>query len=231
MRSTDSFPLRQARWSPLLFLVSLVTLWALTPLGQEFDLWAHRHLLTSDKPGYGFIQGVIDRLASQQVIGLAMGVLAAYLAYKCKKLAPFVFYLLLQACFGLTGALKVLLAKNSTAVGDPSHWDGGYLEHGLYGIAYPSGHATEAVLFFGGVLFMLSQWGYPRVRSFACGWCGHLLWTYFILQTVVTSWLLGTHWVSDLVGGVFWGALLLRALLGWWDSPRGPAWLKAFTVR
>ncbi len=206
----DVLPVPRPQTLLTLFLAGTVL--AISPIGQQLDLMFHlRPVRASDEPLYTVLAEVLDRVASQLVAGVALGVVALWLACRRRTLVPLLVAGLAECLFLLTGVFKVVLAKNATRVGEPLWWDMGFLEHGEYSMAFPSGHATESVLLVGALVVLL--------RTQLPGWTPradrHALatWAALVAQTSLVSWLLGRHWVSDLAAGIVFGAFCLALLV------------------
>ena len=76
-------------------------------------------------------------------------------------------------------------------------------------LAYPSGHAANAVAFFLLAALILAAKRPVLWRSVAVG---------LALLIGTSRVLLGVHWPSDVLGGWLWGAAF--ALIGWWAAMR-----------
>ena len=100
----------------------------------------------------------------------------------------------------VVGAMKLVIGRSETETGDPSVLNGG--------IIFPSGHSSNMVLTGGVLVYLLIRYAeHPPVRRVIA------LWTALTSLTIATSLYLGTHWISDLIGGVLVGGLLLQAVI------------------
>jgi membrane-associated phospholipid phosphatase len=100
----------------------------------------------------------------------------------------------------IVGAMKLIIGRTETRTGDPSVFNGG--------VIFPSGHSSNMVLTGGVLVYLLMRYTkHPPVRRVIA------LWTFLTALTIATSLYLGTHWISDLIGGVLVGGLLLQAVI------------------
>jgi membrane-associated phospholipid phosphatase len=100
----------------------------------------------------------------------------------------------------VVGAMKVIIGRSETETGNPS-----VLNHG---IIFPSGHSSNMVLTGGVLVYLLVRYAeHPPVRRVIA------VWSFLTSLTIATSLYLGTHWISDLIGGVLVGGLLLQAVI------------------
>lgn len=188
----------------------VVTLLAIGPLqGVDHAVdgpWAQRYT-----PWLApVLMQVNDRIASQPV-NLPVLVLAAVLVgWRTRSARPLLLAAGAEAGFYLTGLLKLAFARPAPVLGDPTFFAGGLWDVGRVGISFPSGHAVEAMLVYGTVVHLLrSRIALPaRTERLV-----QLAWTAVVVNCVVTSFVLGYHWLTDLLGGLILGALMLRVLV------------------
>lgn len=133
--------------------------------------------------------------------GIILTVCLPYLAWRCWKdrlLWPavgFVTVLLFET--GMLGAMKVAVGRSFPYQGDM------VLEAGF--LAFPSGHAGNVVALWGYMAWYVSL-RRPRLKP--------VLWAFVVAATAtvgVSSWLLRTHWPTDLVAGFLMGGIALVA--------------------
>ena len=133
--------------------------------------------------------------------GIILTVCLPYLAWRCWKdrlLWPavgFVTVLLFET--GMLGAMKVAVGRSFPYQGDM------VLEAGF--LAFPSGHAGNVVALWGYMAWYVSL-RRPRLKP--------VLWAFVVSATAtvgVSSWLLRTHWPTDLVAGFLMGGIALVA--------------------
>ena len=187
-------------------LVVVTVLAATGPLRDQ-AYWSRRYTPN----WHDFLDAVPNAVAGQAVCLPVLAAVAIWLAVRHRTWHPVLIALAAEVAFyaGI-GGLKVVLARSSPAVGDGRFFSGGIFVHGQYGIAYPSGHAAEAVLIYGAAAYLLRTYAHPdsrmRTRTF---------WTVLLIAAgaVAVSFYLGFHWPTDLVGGLLAGGLLLRLLV------------------
>jgi membrane-associated phospholipid phosphatase len=142
-----------------------------------------------------------DKFGQRSVLLPLLLAVAAVLARQHRTWRPLV--LAFTSFFILNvvvGAMKVIIGRSETRTGNPS-----VLNHG---IIFPSGHSSNMVLTGGVLVYLLVRYAkHPPVRLVIAGW------TVLTSLTIATSLYLGTHWISDLLGGVLVGGLLLQAVI------------------
>lgn len=188
----------------------LVALLAMGPL-QGFDKktngrWAHKYT-----PGLvDFFNKGTDRIASHDINLPVIVIVALIVSFTARTLRPIVLAALAEGGFYATGGVKLLFARPAPGLHDPRFFVGGWGSDGRFGVSFPSGHATEAVLIYGTVVYIIANYTHISATWMrVVRW----LWVLEIINCVLTSYWLGYHWVTDLVGGLIFGALLLRLLL------------------
>jgi membrane-associated phospholipid phosphatase len=196
---------RALRWSLILFFgFLLVTQQVLTngPL-VSYD----KEINSQPKPQFegfaGFFLRRLDDLGLRGVTATVLLIAAAFIAYQFKTWRPLNLAVLSLLLLNLTvGASKILLGRTKPR-------DGFDLLH-AGGMSYPSGHASNAVLSWGILAYLIYR--YAKVDRYQ----GRLAsaGVVFISLTVCTvSLIRHTHWFSDLLGGLFIGSALLVAVI------------------
>jgi membrane-associated phospholipid phosphatase len=196
---------RALRWSLILFFgFLLVTQQVLTngPL-VSYD----KEINSQPKPQFegfaGFFLRRLDDLGLRGVTATVLLIAAALIAYQFKTWRPLNLAVLSLLLLNLTvGASKILLVRTNPR-------DGFDLLH-AGGMSYPSGHASNAVLSWGILAYLIYR--YAKVDRYQ----GRLAsaGVVFISLTVCTvSLIRHTHWFSDLLGGLFIGSALLVAVI------------------
>ena len=196
---------RALRWSLLLLFGFLaVTQQVLTngPL-VAYD----RELNSQPKPQFdgfsGFVLRRLDDLGLRGVTATVLLIAAAFIAYKFKTWRPLNLAILSLLLLNLTvGGSKILLGRTKPR-------DGFDLLH-AGGMSYPSGHASNAVLSWGILAYLIYRYAKVDRYQGRLASAGVALLT---LTVCTVSLIRHTHWFSDLLGGVFIGSALLVAVI------------------
>lgn len=196
---------RALRWSLVLFSGFLfVTQQVLTngPL-VAYD----KRINSQPKPQFeglaGFILRRLDDLGLRGLTAAVLLIAAAFIAYKFKTWRPLNLAVVSLLSLNLVvGTFKVVLGRTKPR-------DGFDLLH-AGGMSYPSGHASNAVLSWGILAYLIYR--YAKVDRYQ----GRLASAGVIaisLTVCVVSLIRHTHWFSDLLGGLFVGSALLVAVV------------------
>jgi membrane-associated phospholipid phosphatase len=196
---------RALRWSSLLFFGFLaVTQQVLTngPL-VAYD----RELNSQPKPQFegfsGFVLRRLDDLGLRGVTATVLLIAAVFIAYKFKTWRPLNLAVLSLLLLNVTvGGSKILLGRTKPR-------DGFDLLH-AGGMSYPSGHASNAVLSWGILAYLIYRYAKVDRYQGRLASAGVALIT---LTVCTVSLIRHTHWFSDLLGGVFIGSALLVAVI------------------
>ena len=196
---------RALRWSLILFFgFLLVTQQVLTngPL-VSYD----KEINSQPKPQFegfaGFFLRRLDDLGLRGVTATVLLIAAAFIAYKFKTWRPLNLAVLSLLLLNLTvGASKILLGRTKPR-------DGFDLLH-AGGMSYPSGHASNAVLSWGILAYLIYRYAKVDRYQGRLASAGVVL---ISLTVCIVSLIRHTHWFSDLLGGLFIGSALLVAVI------------------
>ncbi len=142
-----------------------------------------------------------DKMGQRSVLVPILLAVAGYFARKHRTWRPVVLaamsFLVLNV---VVGAMKVLIGRSQTETGDPSVLQGD--------IIFPSGHSSNMVLTGGVIVYLMLRYAKdPPVRLVAAAW------SVLTTLTILTSIYIGSHWVTDLIGGALVGGLLLQSVV------------------
>jgi len=204
---------RAFRWSAALFAGFLLITQQVLVNGPlvEIDKWIH----DLDRPKFhgvsGFIIRRLDDLGLRGVTATALLIAAFYIARRFKTWRPLNLAILSLLSLNLVvGIFKFWLGRTKPKVGiDLLHFGG---------MSYPSGHASNALLTWGVLAYLIYRYAHVdryRGRLASAG-------VATISLTVCTvSLIRDTHWFSDLLGGLFIGGSLLVLIIAidrYWPS-------------
>lgn len=188
-----------------------VTVLAAGPLERLDATLRGRWVLEKTPALEPLLQQVLDRFASQVVCVPVLAAVAITIAVRRRSWRPVVVAGSAElAWLVIVGALKVLFARPAPVVGNPGFYEGGLWRLGEMGVSYPSGHAAEVFLIYGTVVHLIHRYTATpqhRVRLL------RILVGALAVNTVVVSFWLGWHWLTDLVGGLLVGGFLLAVLM------------------
>jgi len=196
---------RALRWSLLLFTGFLLVTQQVLTFGPlvEYD----KKINSDPKPQFeGFAGFLLRRLDDLGLRGLTATVLilaASFIAYKFKTWRPLNLAFLSLVLLNLVvGVFKLVLGRTKPR-------DGFDLIH-VGGMSYPSGHASNAVLSWGILAYLIYR--YAKVDRYQ----GRLASAGVVtisLTVCIVSLIRHTHWFTDLLGGLFIGSALLVAVI------------------
>ena len=196
---------RALRWSLLLFVGFLVVTQQVLTNGPlvAYD----KELNSQPKPQFeglaGFILRRLDDLGLRSLTATVLLIAASYIAYKFKTWRPLNLAMISLLSLNLVvGSFKIVLGRTKPR-------DGFDLLH-AGGMSYPSGHASNAVLSWGILAYLIYR--YAKVDRYQ----GRLASAGVVLVSLtvcVVSLIRHTHWFSDLLGGLFVGSALLVAVI------------------
>ena len=196
---------RALRWSLLLFFGFIVVTQQVLTNGPlvAYD----RELNSQPKPQFdgfsGFVLRRLDDLGLRGITATVLLIAAAFIAYKFKTWRPLNLAVLSLLLLNVTvGGSKILLGRTKPR-------DGFDLLH-AGGMSYPSGHASNAVLSWGILAYLIYRYAKVDRYQGRLASAGVALIT---LTVCTVSLIRHTHWFSDLLGGVFIGSALLVAVI------------------
>ena len=196
---------RAFRWSAMLFIGFLFITQQVITNGPliEIDKWIH----DLDRPKFqgmsGFLVRRLDDLGLRGVTATALLIAAFYIARRFKTWRPLNLAILSLISLNLVvGFFKFWLGRTKPKIGiDLLHFGG---------MSYPSGHASNALLTWGVLAYLIYRYAHVdryRGRLASAG-------VALISLTVCTvSLIRDTHWFSDLLGGLFVGGALLVLII------------------
>jgi len=196
---------RALRWSLLLFVGFLIVTQQVFTNGPlvAYD----KEINSQPKPQFeglaGFILRRLDDLGLRGLTATVLLIAAMFIAYKFKTWRPLNLAMISLLSLNLVvGTFKLVLGRTKPR-------DGFDLLH-AGGMSYPSGHASNAVLSWGILAYLIYR--YAKVDRYQ----GRLATTGVVLISLtvcVVSLIRHTHWFSDLLGGLFVGSALLVAVI------------------
>ena len=196
---------RALRWSLLLFVGFLVVTQQVLTNGPlvAYD----KEINSQPKPQFeglaGFILRRLDDLGLRGLTATVLLIAATFIAYKFKTWRPLNLALISLLSLNLVvGTFKLVLGRTKPR-------DGFDLLH-AGGMSYPSGHASNAVLSWGILAYLIYRYAKVDRYQGRLASAGVVL---ISLTVCVVSLIRHTHWFSDLLGGLFVGSALLVAVI------------------
>lgn len=203
MRKTQMF--RALRWSALLFLGFLLVTQQVLSNGPlvNFDNDVNR----THRPRFdglsGFILRRLDDLGLRGLTAVVLILAASYIAYRFKTWRPLNLAVLsLLSLNFVVGIFKLFLGRTKPR-------DGFDLLH-AGGMSYPSGHASNAVLSWGILAYLIYRYAHVDRYQGRLATAGVVT---ISLTVCVVSLIRHTHWFTDLLGGLFIGSAILVAVI------------------
>ena len=196
---------RALRWAILLFSGFLLVTQQVLTYGPLVDY--DRKINSQPKPQFeglaGFILRRLDDLGLRWLTATVLLIAAAFIAYKFKTWRPLNLALLSLLSLNLVvGTFKIFLGRTKPR-------DGFDLLH-VGGMSYPSGHASNAVLSWGILAYLIYR--YAKVDRYQ-GRLASAGVALISLTICTVSLIRHTHWFSDLLGGLFVGSALLVTVI------------------
>jgi membrane-associated phospholipid phosphatase len=196
---------RALRWSLLLFVGFLIVTQQVLTNGPlvSYD----KEINSQPKPQFeglaGFILRRLDDLGLRGLTATVLLIAATFIAYKFKTWRPLNLAMISLLSLNLVvGTFKLVLGRTKPR-------DGFDLLH-AGGMSYPSGHASNAVLSWGILAYLIYRYAKVDRYQGRLATAGVVL---ISLTVCVVSLIRHTHWFSDLLGGLFVGSALLVAVI------------------
>ena len=196
---------RALRWSLLLFTGFLLVTQQVLTFGPlvEYD----KKINSDPKPQFeglaGFLLRRLDDLGLRGLTATVLIIAASFIAYKFKTWRP------LNLAFLSLILLNLVVGTSKLVLGRTKPRDGFDLLH-AGGMSYPSGHASNAVLSWGILAYLIYR--YAKVDRYQ-GRLASAGVAAISLTVCVVSLIRHTHWFTDLLGGLFVGSALLVAVI------------------
>ena len=192
---------RAIKWSSLFFIGFIVVTQQVITNGQLIALDAKiANAGRTDFPLWiDFLLMRIDDLGLRGLTATALMIAAIYIARRFKTWRPLNLAILSLIALNLTvGLAKLLIGRTKPQLNVDLIYAGG--------LSYPSGHASNALLSWGVLAYLIYRYAHvDRYRGRLASTGVALI----SLSVCVVSLFRNTHWLSDLVGGLFIGAALL----------------------
>jgi len=196
---------RALRWSLLLFTGFLLVTQQVLTFGPlvEYD----KKINSDPKPQFeglaGFILRRLDDLGLRGLTATVLILAALFIALKFKTWRP------LNLAFLSLILLNLVVGTFKLVLGRTKPRDGFDLIH-VGGMSYPSGHASNAVLSWGILAYLIYR--YAKVDRYQGRLASASVVT-ISLTICIVSLIRHTHWFTDLLGGLFIGSALLVAVI------------------
>ena len=192
---------RASRWSFVLFAGFLAITQQVLSYGPLISIDESIH--NWNRPKYkgvlGFAIRRLDDLGLRSVTATALILAALFIGWKFKTWRPINLSLLSLLSLNLVvGAFKYSLGRTKPRVGFDLLHSGG--------LSYPSGHASNAILSWGILAYLIFRYAHVNRYRGRLASAGVAL---ISLTVCAVSLLRDTHWFSDLIGGLFIGGALL----------------------
>ncbi|MCX6446156.1 MAG: phosphatase PAP2 family protein [Actinobacteria bacterium] len=192
---------RAVKWSSLFFVGFIVVTQQVITNGPLIALDAR---IANAKridfaPWIDFVLMRIDNLGLRGLTATALLIAAIYIARRFKTWRPLNLAILSLIGLNITvGLAKLLIGRTKPQLNVDLIYAGG--------LSYPSGHASNAILTWGVLAYLIYRYAHVNRYRGRLASAGVAL---ISLSVCVVSLMRNTHWLSDLVGGLFIGAALL----------------------
>jgi membrane-associated phospholipid phosphatase len=193
--------IRAIRWSTLFFIGFIAVTQQVITNGPLISLDARiANAGRFDFPSWiDYILMRIDDLGLRGLTATALMIAAIYIARRFKTWRPLNLAILSIIALNLTvGLAKLLIGRTKPQLNVDLIYAGG--------LSYPSGHASNAILSWGVLAYLIYRYAHVDRYRGRLASAGVAL---ISVSVCVVSLFRNTHWLSDLVGGLFIGAALL----------------------
>ncbi len=193
--------IRAVKWSALLFVGFVIVTQQVITNGLLIALDAK--IANAERVNFpswiDFVLMRIDDLGLRGLTGATLMIAAIYIARRFKTWRPLNLAILSLIALNLTvGLAKLLIGRTKPQLNVDLIYAGG--------LSYPSGHASNAILSWGVLAYLIYRYAHvDRYRGRLASTGVALV----SLSVCIVSLFRNTHWLSDLVGGLFIGAALL----------------------
>ena len=193
--------IRAVKWSALLFVGFVIVTQQVITNGPLIALDAK--IANAERVNFpswiDFVLMRIDDLGPRGLTGATLMIAAIYIARRFKTWRPLNLAILSLIALNLTvGLAKLLIGRTKPQLNVDLIYAGG--------LSYPSGHASNAILSWGVLAYLIYRYAHvDRYRGRLASTGVALV----SLSVCIVSLFRNTHWLSDLVGGLFIGAALL----------------------
>lgn len=192
---------RALKWAGLLFIGFLVVTQQVITNGPLIHLDAK--IFNANRPALTSLERLvllrIDNLGLRGVTATILFITAFFIARRFKSWRPLNLSILAVLALNLVvGLAKLGVGRTKPRLNVDLVYAGG--------LSYPSGHASNAILTWGVLAYILYRYSHPDA------WHPHamgLLAGAISFGVCVVSAFRNTHWLSDLLGGLFIGGALL----------------------
>jgi len=196
---------RALRWSALLFFGFLIVTQQVMTNGPLLNI--DSTISHAKRPHvahwFDFVLRKIDNLGLRGLTATVLLIVAVLISYQFRSWRPLNLALLsLLALNGVVGVAKLAIGRTKPRLNiDLIH---------AGGLSYPSGHASNALLTWGILAYLIYRYTHREVFH------GRMLATLvgtITLAVCIVSLFRQTHWFSDLLGGLFIGGSLLVLII------------------
>jgi membrane-associated phospholipid phosphatase len=196
---------RALRWSAIFFLGFLIVVEQVVTRGWlyrvDHQIKAMRHHTFRGMSSHLLL--AIDDLGLRWVTATALLVAAAFIGWRFKSFRPFNLSLLsLIFLNGVVGLSKLIIGRTKPRLQLDLLHSGG--------LSFPSGHASNALLSWGLLAYLIFRYTQrDPFHGMQLTWLAILM----TFAVAAVSLIRDTHWLSDLLGGIFLGASLLVLII------------------